>query len=80
MTVRMSEAGEIELVGDCVGEDAEALLRHLVAAPGAVVDWRACDSAHTAVIQVLLGARAPMRGPPRSLFLTQWVEPLLGPR
>ena len=78
MTVRLTEGGEIELAGDCPGEEAEALLRHLISAPGATVDWRGCDHAHTAVVQVLMASGARLRGPPRSRFLTQWVEPLLG--
>ena len=78
MTVRLNEGGDIELAGDCAAEDADALLRHLIAAPGATVDWRACDHAHTAVVQVLLASGAAVRGPARSVFLTQWVEPLLG--
>jgi hypothetical protein len=80
MTVRLGPDGVIELVGACPSEDAEPLLQHLTEAPGAIVDWRACDGAHTAVVQVLMAARTRPRGPPRSALLTQWVEPLLPSR
>lgn len=80
MTVRRTDSGDIELADDCPGEDAEALLRHLLATPDAIVDWRTCDHAHTAVIQVLMASGATLRGPSRSQFLTQWVEPLLAAR
>jgi hypothetical protein len=45
--------------------------------PGAVVDWRRCDAAHTAVIQVLLAARAQVLGPPRGEWLRSFVEPAI---
>jgi len=77
MTVRLSTAGAIELHGDCPLEDAQALHQYLLADPKSTVDWRACDSAHTAVVQVLLAARPVMLGPPRSDFLEAMVEPLL---
>lgn len=69
MTVRLPDPATIRLEGDCPAEDAETLLRHLLDAPGATVDWRDCDTAHTAVIQVLLAARARLHGPPRGAFL-----------
>jgi hypothetical protein len=67
----------IALIGDCPSEDAEALLSHLLADPLATVDWHACDRAHTAVLQVMLAAGRPVQGPPRGIFLSQWVEPLI---
>jgi hypothetical protein len=67
----------IELEGDCPSEDAEMLLQHLLTVPTASVDWRSCESAHTAVIQVLLAARPKLLGPPAGRALKDWVEPLL---
>jgi hypothetical protein len=43
----------------------------------AMIDWRDCDHAHTAVVQLLLAAHRITRGPPRSTFLRVWIEPLL---
>ena len=77
MTVRAGEDGAIELADSCPAEDAERLLRLLLEAPGASVDWRSCDDAHGAVVQVLLASGAPVRGPPRGLFLSRFVAPLL---
>jgi hypothetical protein len=72
MTVRLTDDGAIMLEGDCPVEDAETLARFLLLDPSAAVDWRACDLAHTAVIQILLAARPTTRGPPRSAFLSDW--------
>ena len=77
MTVAM-QAGTIVLEGHCASGDAEELLQLLLAAPSADVDWRACEGAHTAVVQVLLAARRPLRGPPRSAIL-QSIALALGP-
>ncbi len=57
MTVRVADDGSIHLVGPCPSEDAEPLVQHLLASAFAAVDWRACESAHSAVVQVLLVAR-----------------------
>ena len=77
MSVQLSAAGVIELQGMCLSEDAEVLLQHLLAVPAAVVDWHACESAHTAVIQVLLLAKPTLRGVPTGAALRDWVHPLL---
>lgn len=77
MTVRLVDAATIALEGACPVEDAEPLLQHLLAAPDAIVDWRACDDAHSAVLQVLLIARAPLRGPPRGALLRDVLEPVI---
>jgi hypothetical protein len=77
MTVTIATNGTIELEGNCPVEDAEELLQHLLATPNATVDWRACRSAHTAVIQVLLVARSVPLGPPIDRFLRDHVEPQL---
>ena len=74
MPVRLTDGAAITLEGACSIEDAEFLLNQLLAAPQATVDWRACDQAHTAVIQILLRSKAVLRGPPRGKFLRSWVE------
>jgi hypothetical protein len=77
MTVRVANDGAIMLEGDCPPEDAETVARLLLLDPAASVDWRTCDRAHTAIVQVLLAARPVMIGPPQSLFLRNWVAPML---
>ena len=77
MTVRVADDGVIMLEENCPAEDAETIARMLLLDPAAAVDWRACDHAHTAIVQVLLTARPTMLGPPRSPFLKNWVAPVL---
>jgi hypothetical protein len=77
MTLRIGEGDAVELVGACPSGDAEVLLRHLCAHPDAPIDWRLCESAHTAVVQVLLATRARPKGPPANRFLATFVEPML---
>ncbi len=77
MTVRLNSDNEIVLEGSCSGEDAEVLLQNLTAAPGAPIDLRACEHAHTAVIQVLMAARPKLLGPPAGSTLRDWVYPIL---
>jgi hypothetical protein len=77
MTVRISVNGSVEMSGVCPVEDAEILLQFLLSAPNAPVDWSLCESAHTAVIQVLLVAEARLQGTPKNVFLKDHVGPLL---
>ena len=77
MTVRSSAQGSIVLEGACPSEDADALVQHLLASPEAAVDWRACEAAHSAVIQVLMAAKRRLVGPPAGEALRAWVEPSL---
>lgn len=79
MTVHLASDGTIELHGICPIEDAQTLQEHLLAAPGATVDWRSCEIAHTAVIQVLMASGAVLRGPPEGSFLRTRVQPLIRP-
>ena len=74
MTIALNANGTIELRGSCPVEDAEDLLQHLLTNPTASVDWRSCESAHTAVIQVLLVARVLPLGPPKNAFLRDHVD------
>jgi hypothetical protein len=76
MTVQL-RGQVIELSGHCASDDAEQLLGHLLSEPIAMIDWRACERAHTAVVQVLLAAQRPVWGPPESAFLARWVQPVL---
>ena len=61
MTVEIREQ-VVHLSGACPSEDAERLLAHLLANPDATVDWRSCEQAHMAVLQVLLAARRGVAG------------------
>ena len=74
MTVARAADGHIQLTGVCPIEDAEPLLRLLANDPRAMVDWRGCDHAHAAVIQMLLAAGPRMVGPPGNAVLKH-VEP-----
>jgi hypothetical protein len=77
MSVQMSSAGTILLEDACPSEDAETLLQFLSAHPTAEVDWRACESAHTAVIQVLMASGRKLLGPPAAPRLRDWIAPAL---
>lgn len=77
MTVRPTDSGVIELADDCPAEDAERLLRLLIERPGSTIDWRSCDQAHGAVVQVLMASNSRVRGPPRGQVLGRFVAPLL---
>ncbi|HZZ70367.1 MAG TPA: hypothetical protein VFE18_19525 [Phenylobacterium sp.] len=80
MSVQLTADGVIQLLDNCPSEDAETLLQHLSAQPEASVDWRLCDQAHAAVVQVLMAAGAELRGPPRGAFLREMVEPAMKAR
>ena len=67
----------VELTGECGLEDAEPLLRRLLADPATLVDVSHCERLHAAVVQVLLASRARIRGPFPGEFLHTRVEPLL---
>ena len=77
MTVRLTPDGHIRLEGICPVDDAEPLLRLLSSQKEFSVDWRACEQAHSAVIQLLLAAKRPILGPPANDFLQVSVAPLL---
>lgn len=71
MSVHDAGSGIIELRGACTLEDAESLQQQLLGDPNRVVDWRNCETAHTAVIQVLLVAKPRLIGPPIGRFLRE---------
>ncbi|NPU11408.1 hypothetical protein HL666_11615 [Bradyrhizobium sp. 83002] len=79
MTVVLNQSGAIQLIGACSVDDAEPLLQLLLANPIAPIDWRNCDTAHAAVIQVLLAAMRPLRGPPAGTLLKGLKGPAFGP-
>lgn len=79
MTVRLKEGSVIELSGVCGIDDAEALQRSLLAAPDSTVRWETCEHLHTAVLQVLLAAKAGASDVPSNPFLREHVAPLLRP-
>jgi hypothetical protein len=70
--------GSIRLFGVCHIDDAESLLRCLLAGgEGTTVDWRGCVEAHSAVVQILLATRPALIGPPANGFLQTHVAPLI---
>lgn len=77
MTVRIAAGGCIALSGSCPSADAEPLLQLLLADPGATVDWRDCQGAHTAVVQVLMAVKPKLLGPPADARLEDWVAPVI---
>ena len=77
MSVVRGPANEILLQGNCPVEEAETLLGLLLAEPGSVVDWSGCTRAHTAVVQVLIALRPPVRGTCRDAILARWITPVL---
>ena len=77
MTIVLHDANTIRLIGTCPSDEGEVLLQYLLANPQAEVDWRGCESAHAAVIQVILVSRRPLRGPPAGRFLERLIDPAL---
>lgn len=77
MTVRLNPDGSVGLAGVCPSEDAEMLLQHLLRDPAVTVDWRSCEGAHTAVVQVLMAAHPKLLGPPADRRLASWVHPVI---
>ncbi|ACA16511.1 hypothetical protein M446_2048 [Methylobacterium sp. 4-46] len=65
----------IRLEGPCPVEEAETLAALLLARPGARVDWTACTRLHTAVLQVLLRLRPPLRGPCGDPLVARFLDP-----
>ena len=78
MTVRRV-SGVIHVEGTCGVEEAEILLQAVAEAPGAVIDWSDCGRLHTAVVQVILAAESPVRGPCGDPWLERWVSRIVRP-
>ena len=77
MSVHMKSQGVIELLGRCGPDDAQVLQQHLLANPGATIEWSGCEHLHAAVVQVLLVGAPLVRGAPTNEFLTTHVAPIL---
>jgi hypothetical protein len=73
MTVRQIDEFAIALEGVCPVADAEVLRQHLVSTKSASIDFRACERAHTAVIQVLLASEREVDGEAGSLFFEKYL-------
>ena len=78
MTVTRRDAETIVLAGPCPVDDAEPLLQMLLETPAAVVDWRACQSPHTAVVQVIRAAGPALIGPCGDAWTETWLAPGIG--
>ena len=77
MSIRIAGDGRILLEGHCSVEDVEPLLRGLLESPAASLDWRSCDRAHAAVVQLMLVSGRSVLGPPSDPFLAARIDPLL---
>jgi hypothetical protein len=73
MTVTRHDPQTIVLAGPCPVDDAEPLLQMLLETPDAVVDWRACQSPHTAVVQVVMTAGPALIGPCGDAWTETWL-------
>ena len=78
MTVARTEE-KIVVSGSCGVEEAEALLRLLLADPGAVVDLSAAVTMHTALWQVLMARKPQISGKPTDPFATKWLLERISP-
>ena len=77
MTITIHDDNTIVLIGACPAEDGETLLQSLLAHPTAEIDWRGCESAHAAVVQILLVSGRAIRGPAAGPFLARFIGPAL---
>jgi len=75
MTVTRRDPETIVLAGACPVDDAEPLLQMLLETPAAAVDWRSCQSPHTAVVQVILAAGPVLVGPCGDAWTEKWLAP-----
>ena len=75
MTVRHSETGVVILEDACAVEDAESLLRLLLATPTPAIDWTSCSNLHTAVVQVILASGIAPTGRCGDAWVRQWLAP-----
>ena len=75
MTVTRRDQETIVLAGACPVDDAEPLLQMLLETPAVAVDWRSCQSPHTAVVQVILAAGPVLVGPCGDAWTEKWLAP-----
>lgn len=71
MTVKQVD-GVVILEGNCGVEEAETLLQAILAAPAARIDWSGCQQIHTAVVQIILAAKIPVRNPCGNAWFRRW--------
>jgi hypothetical protein len=71
------EGATAHFEGACTVEEAVPLTEWLEATRPAAVDLARCTALHTALLQCLLAAGAPMESAPEDAFLRRWVAPLL---
>ena len=76
MSVKKGEHAVV-LEGHCPVEDAEPLLQLLQSNPTVPLDWRQCQSIHTAVLQVILAAKPKLIGPCADFWTERWLRPSL---
>lgn len=76
MTVRHI-AGAIALEGICGVDDAETVLRAILEAPEAAVDWSACNRLHTAVVQIIVATNVRVRGICGDPWLRRWAPQII---
>lgn len=60
-------------------EEAETLLAWLKEHPEGVVNLQTCNHMHTAILQLLLAMRPPIKEPPEDPFLKEHAWQLLQP-
>ncbi len=65
------------LSGAITVQDAQQLADWLRQTPGGAVDLGACTHLHTAALQALSSAHAPIAVAPADAFLSAWILPLL---
>jgi anti-anti-sigma regulatory factor len=69
--------GALVCAGALSVEDAEALQQQLLATPDATLDLAACSHLHSACLQVLMAARAPVAAWPQEAALALWLQSAL---
>ena len=67
------KGGVIVLSGRCTVEEAETLMTALLEHPGLVLDLTGVQKLHTAVLQIILALRPPVRGNPTDPLLRELV-------
>lgn len=72
MTVSV-EQDIVTLSGRCAAEDAERLLMALQEAPGCTVDISMATRLHTAVVQIILAIKPPLRGRADDKILQEFI-------
>lgn len=77
MTIRLLDDVTIALKGIYATADVECLPRRLLDYQNTTMDWRKCDKARDAIVQLLIMSGAKLTGPPRNIFLTMFAPFLI---